>query len=60
MVSLLKDRMVEIIAEEQNKGKRMRRTEDIFRDLWTILNSPTFEPQKKRKRKGLRNFFKKL
>ena len=26
--------MVEIIAEEQNKGKRMKRTEDSFRDLW--------------------------
>ena len=60
MVSPLKERMVEIIAEEQNKGKRVRRTEDTLRDLWTILNSPTFEPQKKRKRKGLRKFLKKL
>ena len=30
----LEDRMVEIIAEEQNKGKRMKRIEDSLRDLW--------------------------
>ena len=26
--------MVEIIAEEQNKGKRMKRIEDSLRDFW--------------------------
>ena len=26
--------MVEITSEEQNKGKRMKRTEDSLRDLW--------------------------
>jgi len=26
--------MVEIISEEQNKVKRMKRTEDRLRDLW--------------------------
>ena len=26
--------MVEITSEEQNKVKRMKRTEDSFRDLW--------------------------
>ena len=30
----LEDRMLEIIAEEQNKGKRMKRIEDSLRDLW--------------------------
>ena len=29
----LKDKMVEITSEEQNKGKRMKRTENSFRDL---------------------------
>ena len=29
-MSELEDRMVEIIDEEQNKGKRMKRIEDIF------------------------------
>ena len=30
----LEDRMVEITAEEQNKGKGLKRIEDSFRDLW--------------------------
>ena len=33
-ISELKDRMVEITAEEQNKEKRMKRNEDSLRDLW--------------------------
>ena len=31
--------MVEITAEEQNKVKRMRRTEDSVRDLWDNIKS---------------------
>ena len=30
----LEDKIVEITFEEQNKVKRMKRTEDILRDLW--------------------------
>ena len=33
-VSQLEDRVVEIIAMEQNKEKRMKRNEDNLRDLW--------------------------
>ena len=33
-ISELEDKMVEIIAKEQNKVKRMKRSEDSFRDLW--------------------------
>ena len=33
-ISELEDRIVEITAEEQNKGKRMKRIEDSLRDLW--------------------------
>ena len=33
-ISELKDRMVEITAEEQNKEKRMKRNEDSLRALW--------------------------
>ena len=29
--------MVEITSEEQNKGKRMKRTEDSLRDLWDTI-----------------------
>ena len=32
-ISELEDKMVEITSEEQNKVKRMKRTEDILRDL---------------------------
>ena len=33
-ISEKEDRMVEITAAEQNKEKRMKRTEDSLRDLW--------------------------
>ena len=33
-ISDLKNRMVEFIAAEQNKEKRMKRNEDSLRDLW--------------------------
>ena len=33
-ISQLEDKVVEITAEEQNKVKRMNRTEDSLRDLW--------------------------
>ena len=62
-ISKLEDKTVEIIYEEQNKVKRMKRTEDSFRDLWTISNEPTFKlygSQKKRKRKGMRKILKRL
>ena len=33
-ISELEDKMVETISEEQNKVKRMKRTEDGLRDFW--------------------------
>ena len=42
-ISELKDKMVEITSEEQNKVKRMKRTEESLRDLWNNANAPTFE-----------------
>ena len=33
-ISELEDKMVEITSEEQNKVKRMKRTENSLRDLW--------------------------
>ena len=33
-ISELEDKMVETPSEEQNKVKRMKRTEDSLRDLW--------------------------
>ena len=55
--------MVEVTSEEQNKVKRIKRTEESLRDLRIISNAPTFElygSQKKRKRKGMRKFLKRL
>ena len=40
-ISELEDRMLEITAEEQNKGKRMKRIEDSLRDLWDNIKHTT-------------------
>ena len=39
-ISELEDKMVEITPEEQNKVKRMKRTEDSLRDLWDNIKHP--------------------
>ena len=47
--------MVEITSEEQNKVKRMKRTENSLRDLWNnikcinirIIGVPEYEAKKK-------------
>ena len=60
----MEDKMVEIISEEQNKVKRMERTEDSLRDLWDSIKHTNIGnmggSQKKRKRKGMRKFLKRL
>ena len=42
-INELEDRMVEIIAEEQNKGKGMKRTEKSLRDLWDNIKCTNFQ-----------------
>ena len=37
------DKMVEITSEEQNKVKRMKRTENSLRNLWDNIKHTTFE-----------------
>ena len=51
-ISELEDKMVEMTAEEQNKVKRMKITEDSLRDLWDNIKctnilkiSPTWKRQ---------------
>ena len=48
--------MVEITAEEQNKGKRMKRTEGHLRDLWDNIKCTNIQiigvPEKEEKKKG--------
>ena len=61
----LEDRMVEKNAEEQNKGKGMKRSEDSLRDLWDNINCPNLQiyrgPRRRRgKEKCMRKFLKKL
>ena len=38
-ISELEDKMVKLTYEEQNKVKRMKRTEDSVRDLWDNIKS---------------------
>ena len=56
--------MVEITAEEQNKGKRMKRIEDNLRDIWDNIKCTNIRvigvPEEEEKRKALRKIFKKL
>ena len=63
-ISELEDRMVEITAEEKNKGKGMKRIEEILRDLWDSIKCTKMQvigvPEEEDKRKALRNFLKKL
>ena len=40
-ISELEDRMVGITAEEQNKGKRIKRIEESLRDLWDNIKCTT-------------------
>ena len=55
-ISELEDRMVEITAEEQNKGKGMKRIEESLRDLWDnikhtniqVIRVPEEEDRKER------------
>ena len=48
--------MVEITSEEQNKVKRMKRTEDSLRDLWDNIKCTNIRiiwvPEEEEKKKG--------
>ena len=54
--------MVEITSEEQNKVKRMKRTEDSLRDLWDNMKCTNTWiigiPEEEEKKKGMRNFWR--
>ena len=56
--------MVEIDSEEQNKVKRMKRTEGSLRDLWDNIKHTNIQiiefPKKERKRKGMRKLLKRF
>ena len=55
-ISELEDKMVEVTSEEQNKVKRMKRTEDSLRDLWDNIKHTNIRiigaPEEEEKKKG--------
>ena len=63
-ISELEDRMVEVIAEEQNKGKIMKRIEDSLGDPWNTNKNTSIQvigvPEEEEKRKAVRTIFKRL
>ena len=56
--------MVEITSEEQNKVKRMKRTEDSLRDLWDKIKHTNIRiigvPEEEEQKKGYENIFDKI
>ena len=53
--------MVEITSEEQNKVKRMKRTEESLRDLWDNIKHTNIQiigvPEEEEKKKGYEKIF---
>ena len=62
-VSDLEDRVVEITAEEPNKGKGIKRLEESLRDLWDNIKCTNIrvirvpEKEKKKEKKGSEKIF---
>ena len=56
--------MLEITSEEQNKIKRMKRTEDCLRDLWDNIKYTNIQiigvPEEEEKKKGYEKIFEEI
>ena len=56
--------MVEITSEEQNKIKRMKRTEDSLRDFWGNIKCTNIQiivvPEEEEKKKGYEKNFEEI
>ena len=56
--------MVKITAEEHNKVKRMKRTEDSLRDLWDNIKCTNIQiigvPEEEEKKKGHEKIFEEI
>ena len=56
--------MMEITSEEQNKVRRMKRTEDSLRDLWDKIKCTNIQiigvPEEEEKKKGYEKIFEEV
>ena len=63
-ISELEDKMAEITSEEQNKVKRIKRTEDSLRDLWDNIKCTNTQiigvPEEEEKKKGYEKIFEEI
>ena len=63
-ISELEDKMVEITYEEQNKVKRMKRSEDSLRDLWDNIKHTNIwiigVPEEEEKNRGYEKNFEEI
>ena len=63
-ISEQEDKMVEITSEEQNKVKRMKRTEDSLRDLWDNIKYTNIQikgvSEAEEKKKGYEKIFEEI
>ena len=63
-ISELEDKMVRITSEEQNKVKRMKRTEDSLRDLWDHIKHINIQiigvAEEEEKKKGYEKIFEEI
>ena len=63
-ISELEDTTLEITAEEQNKGKIMKRNEDNLRELWDNIKCTNIwiigVPEEEEKKKGSEKIFEEI